>query len=184
MNKVDASKVFKLSFGSSLAIFIAYLFKLQYAMVAGVITLLVVKDTKKETIKGAMGKLLGFVLCIVFSYLCFNILGYKLLSFSFYILVIISTCFILNIRDVIAMCVVISSHFFLQESMSIYWILNETGLFIIGAGIGIIINMFMISNLDKIYIGQEKLQDQVSLILIDIANIYVIQTKIFHLIII
>lgn len=171
MNKVDASKVFKLSFGSSLAIFIANLFQLQYAMVAGVITLLVVKDTKKETIKGAMGKLLGFVLCIVFSYLCFNFLGYKLLSFSFYILVIISTCFILNIRDVIAMCVVISSHFFLQESMSIYWILNETGLFIIGAGIGIIINMFMISNLDKIYIGQEKLQDQVSLILIDIANI-------------
>ena len=55
MNKVDASKVFKLSFGSSLAIFIAYLFKLQYAMVAGVITLLVVKDTKEETIKGAMG---------------------------------------------------------------------------------------------------------------------------------
>ena len=114
MNKVDASKVFKLSFGSSLAIFIAYLFQLQYAMVAGVITLLVVKDTKKETIKGAMGKLLGFVLCIVFSYLCFNFLGYKLLSFSFYILVIISTCFILTIRDVLAMCVVISSHFFLQ----------------------------------------------------------------------
>ena len=82
MNKVDASKVFKLSFGSSLAIFIAYLFKLQYAMVAGVITLLVVTDTKKETIKGAMGKLLGFVLCIAFSYLCFNFLGYKLLSFS------------------------------------------------------------------------------------------------------
>lgn len=171
MNKTDALKILKLSLGSSLAIFIASLFQLQYSMVAGVITLLVVKDTKKETIKGALSKLLGFILCTAYSYICFNLLGYNLLSFSFYILIIISTCFILKIRDVIAMCVVISSHYLLQQSMSLYWIINETGLFIIGAGIGIIINMFMISNIDKIYIGQQKLQKQVSLILVDIAEI-------------
>ena len=170
MNKIDISKILKLSLGSSLAIFIAYFFQLQYAMVAGVITLLVVKDTKKETIKGAMGKLLGFILCTFYSYLCFNFLGYNLWSFSLYILIIISTCFVLNIRYVIAMCVVISSHYLLQESMSIYWILNETGLFIIGAGIGIIINMFMFSNKEHIYEGQQKLQKQVSLILVEISE--------------
>lgn len=170
MNKIDISKILKLSLGSSLAIFIAYFFQLQYAMVAGVITLLVVKDTKKETIKGALGKLLGFILCTLYSYLCFNFLGYNLWSFSFYILIIISTCFVLNIRYVIAMCVVISSHYLLQESMSIYWILNETGLFIIGAGIGIIINMFMFSNKEHIYEGQQKLQKQVSLILVEISE--------------
>ena len=170
MNKIDISKILKLSLGSSLAIFIAYFFQLQYAMVAGVITLLVVKDTKKETIKGALGKLLGFILCTLYSYLCFNFLGYNLWSFSLYILIIISTCFVLNIRYVIAMCVVISSHYLLQESMSIYWILNETGLFIIGAGIGIIINMFMFSNKDHIYEGQQKLQKQVSLILVEISE--------------
>ena len=170
MNKIDISKILKLSLGSSLAIFIAYFFQLQYAMVAGVITLLVVKDTKKETIKGAMGKLLGFILCTLYSYLCFNFLGYNLWSFSLYILIIISTCFVLNIRYVIAMCVVISSHYLLQESMSIYWILNETGLFIIGAGIGIIINMFMFSNKEHIYEGQQKLQNQVSLILVEISE--------------
>ena len=170
MNKIDISKILKLSLGSSLAIFIAYFFQLQYAMVAGVITLLVVKDTKKETIKGAMGKLLGFILCTLYSYLCFNFLGYNLWSFSLYILIIISTCFVLNIRYVIAMCVVISSHYLLQESMSIYWVLNETGLFIIGAGIGIIINMFMFSNKEHIYEGQQKLQKQVSLILVEISE--------------
>ena len=170
MNKIDISKILKLSLGSSLAIFIAYFFQLQYAMVAGVITLLVVKDTKKETIKGAMRKLLGFILCTLYSYLCFNFLGYNLWSFSLYILIIISTCFVLNIRYVIAMCVVISSHYLLQESMSIYWILNETGLFIIGAGIGIIINMFMFSNKEHIYEGQQKLQKQVSLILVEISE--------------
>lgn len=171
MNKTDAVKVLKLSLGSILAIIIASFFKLQYSTVAGVITLLVVKDTKKETLKGAFGKLFGFVLCTVYSYICFNLLGYNLFAFSLYILIIIGTCFVLNIRYVIAMCVVISSHYLLQSSMSIYWILNETGLFIIGAGIGIIINMYMPSNFNKIYLGQQKLQEQVSLILMDIADI-------------
>ena len=171
LNKTDAVKVLKLSLGSILAIIIASFFKLQYSTVAGVITLLVVKDTKKETLKGAFGKLFGFVLCTVYSYICFNLLGYNLFAFSLYILIIIGTCFVLNIRYVIAMCVVISSHYLLQSSMSIYWILNETGLFIIGAGIGIIINMYMPSNFHKIYLGQQKLQEQVSLILMDIADI-------------
>ena len=171
LNKTDAVKVLKLSLGSILAIIIASFFKLQYSTVAGVITLLVVKDTKKETLKGAFGKLFGFVLCTVYSYICFNLLGYNLFAFSLYILIIIGTCFVLNIRYVIAMCVVISSHYLLQSSMSIYWILNEKGLFIIGAGIGIIINMYMPSNFHKIYLGQQKLQEQVSLILMDIADI-------------
>lgn len=177
LNKTDAFKILKLSLGSSLAIFIASIFNLQYSIVAGVITLLVVKDTKRETVVDAIGKFLGFVICTVYSYLCFNILGFNLYSFSIYILLIISTCFILKIRYVIAMCVVISSHYLLQESMSLYWILNETGLFIIGAGIGIIINMFMLSNIEQIYNGQERLQKEVSTILIDIASTIVNPNK-------
>lgn len=173
MNKTDAIKVIKLSFGSILAIIIASLFNLQYSIVAGVITLLVVKDTKKETLAGALSKLFGFILCTIYSYVCFRLLGYNLFAFSLYIFITIGTCFSLKISNVIAMCVVIASHYLLQGSMSIYWILNETGLFIIGAGIGIIINMFMPSNFHKIYFGQQKLQEQVSLILIDISNIII-----------
>lgn len=171
MSKTDAVKVIKLSFGSIFAIIIASLFELQYSIVAGVITLLVVKDTKKETLKGALSKLFGFILCTVYSYICFRLFGYNLFAFSLYILITITTCFALKITDVIAMCVVIASHYLLQGSMSTYWILNETGLFIIGAGIGIVINMYMPSNFHKIHMGQQKLQEQVSLILMDIANI-------------
>ena len=166
MNKTDAFKILKLSLGSSLAIFIASLFKLQYATVAGIITLLVVKDTKKETLSGAFGKLFGFLLCTLYAFICFQFLGYSLFSF-----------FILKIRYVIPMCVVIASHYLLQESMSIQLILNETALFIIGASIGIIINMFMPSNIEKIYIGQEKLQKEVSGILRDLAKIILDPTQ-------
>ena len=67
MNKTNALKIVKLSLGSSLAIFIAWLLKLEYSTVAGVITLLTVKNTKKETLKGTLGKIYGFIICTIFS---------------------------------------------------------------------------------------------------------------------
>lgn len=173
MNKINLLKIIKLSLGSIIAIFIASLLKLEYSMVAGVIVLLTVKNTKKETLKGIIGKIYGFILCTIFSYLCFNILGYHLASFAIFIFIIIYICFLLNIQDVIAMCVVISSHYFLQKDMSLGWILNETGIFIIGAGIGAVVNMYMPTNIHKIYEGQKKLQEEVSTVLISIADVIV-----------
>lgn len=170
MNKINLLKILKLSFGSSLAIFIAWLLNLQYSTVAGVIVLLTVKNTKKETIKGVVGKIYGFILCSAFAYLCFNIIGYNLISFSIFIFIVISVCFLLKIQDVIAMCVVIGSHYFLQGEISLRWILNEAGIFTIGTGIGVIINMYIPSNINKIYKGQIKLQEEVSTVLIDIAD--------------
>ena len=173
LNKVNLLKIIKLSLGASLAIFIAWLLKLEYSMVAGVIVLLTIKNTKKETLKGIIGKIYGFILCTIFSYLCFYILGYHLTSFSIFIFVIIYLCFLLEIQDVIAMCVVISSHYFLQGEISFKWILNEAGIFTIGAGIGVIINMYIPTNINKIYEGQKKLQKEVSTVLIDIADFIV-----------
>ena len=71
------------------------------------------------------------------------------------------------------MCVVISSHYFLQGEISFKWILNEAGIFTIGAGIGVIINMYIPTNINKIYEGQKKLQKEVSTVLIDIADFIV-----------
>lgn len=173
MDKINALKVIKLSIGCSLAIFIAWLLNLEYSTVAGVIVLLTVKNTKKETLKGTIGKIYGFLLCTIFSYLCFNILGYHLTSFSIFIFIIITLCFLFKIQDVIAMCVVIGSHYYLQGEVSLSWILNEAGIFVIGAGIGVIINMYIPTNIHKIYEGQKKLQEEVSTVLIDIADLIV-----------
>ncbi len=156
MNNINSLKVIKLSLGCSLAIFIAWLLKLEYSMVAGVIVLLTVKDTKRETLKGSIGKVYGFLLCTIFSYLCFNILGYNLISFSVFIFIIIPLCFLLNIQDVIAMCVVIASHYFLQGETSIKWILNEAGIFAVGTGIGVLINMYIPTNIHKIHEVQKS----------------------------
>lgn len=69
MNNINSLKVIKLSLGCSLAIFIAWLLKLEYSMVAGVIVLLTVKDTKRETLKGSIGKIYGFLYVLFFIFM-------------------------------------------------------------------------------------------------------------------
>ncbi|MGL6106216.1 aromatic acid exporter family protein [Romboutsia sp.] len=171
LNKSNALKIIKLALGSSLATFIAGLLNLEYAMFAGIITLLTVKNTKKETLKVALGKVYGFLLCTLFSYLCFNTLGFNLVSFSVYTFIIITFCFILDIQYVMAMCLVISSHYLLQGNVSFDMIINESLLFTIGASMGVIMNMYIPSNIDKIYNGQLKLQEEIRVILLDISNL-------------
>lgn len=171
LNSNNTLKIIKLSIGSSLAVLIAWLLNLEYSMFAGIITLLTVKNTRKETLKAALGKVFGFILCTTFSYLCFNLLGFNLFSFSIYTFIIITCCFIFDIQYVMAMCLVISSHYLLQGSVSLSMVINESLLFIIGASIGVVINMYIPSNIDKIYILQIKLQEEISSILLDISNL-------------
>ena len=83
----------------------------------------------------------------------------------------------INIQDVIAMCVVIASHYYLQGETSIKWILNEAGIFAVGTGIGVLINMYIPTNIHKIHEVQKKLQEEVSIVLIDIAAIIVNPNK-------
>ena len=85
MNKTNALKIVKLSLGSSLAIFIAWLLKLEYSTVAGVITLLTVKNTKKETLKGTLGKIMVLLSARYFHIYVLILLGiiYILSQFTF-----------------------------------------------------------------------------------------------------
>ena len=62
LNSNNTLKIIKLSIGSSLAVLIAWLLNLEYSMFAGIITLLTVKNTRKETLKAALGKVFGFIL--------------------------------------------------------------------------------------------------------------------------
>ncbi len=66
MNNINSLKVIKLSLGCSLAIFIAWLLKLEYSMVAGVIVLLTVKDTKEKLLKAPLERFMVFFYVLFF----------------------------------------------------------------------------------------------------------------------
>ena len=72
-------KLFKIAVGSAAAIFLADLLGLSYSTSAGIITLLTIQDTSRETIVISAKRIGAFLVATVLSYAVFHLLGYNVL---------------------------------------------------------------------------------------------------------
>ena len=77
--KPDYIKVLKIAAGAGMAMALAEGLGLNYAASAGVITLLSIQDTKKETIRVMVRRLFSFGLALAFSFACFSVFGLSLI---------------------------------------------------------------------------------------------------------
>ena len=70
-----ALKVLKIAVGSCMAVAIAQVLDLQYAASAGIVTLLSVQDTRRDTIQLAAERFFSFLLSVLLVFLCFRYIG-------------------------------------------------------------------------------------------------------------
>ena len=68
-------KALKIAIGSSMAVVVAQFFQLQYATSAGIIALLTVQNTRKDTIQLTLERLLSFILCVALIFVCIHYIG-------------------------------------------------------------------------------------------------------------
>ena len=73
----------KAGIGSAIAIIVAQSLGLLYSPSAGIITLLTLQNTKKETIVIAVKRILSFILATVIAFLSFETMGYHSIAFEF-----------------------------------------------------------------------------------------------------
>ena len=66
------------------AILIAYELELEFAMSAGIVAILTIQPTKKETIRVAMGRLCAFLAALIIAYGSFCIFGYTVVAFLYF----------------------------------------------------------------------------------------------------
>lgn len=162
---------FKTGIGSAIAILIANKLGLAYSASAGIITLLTIQNTKKETIFVALRRILAFLVAVGIAYVIFSIVGYTSIAFGGFVFVFVALCNILGLQDGISMNAVLTTHFLIEQKMDIPFLINETSLLIIGMGIGIIINLFMPRNKHKILEEKKRLEGQIKNTLRGIADI-------------
>lgn len=143
-------KILKIAMGASLAIIIANILGLEYSTSAGIITLLTIQDTKKETLIVTLKRLISFFVSLLISLILFQSISYHPVIFGVYLLFFIGVCYLFQMEDGIAMSAVLTTHFLVERSMSFYWIRNEILLMLIGISIGIILNLYMPRNLKYI----------------------------------
>lgn len=150
----------KVGIGSAIAIIIAETLGLMYSPSAGIITLLTVQNTRKETLLVASKRIISFLMAVIISYIMFSNLGYNPWVFGGFVLVFVALSYLFNIKDGISMNAVLMTHFLIEKRIDWQMFVNEAMILGIGMGIGIIINLIMPNYRKKILLKQHILEEE------------------------
>lgn len=141
--KQPLRKSIKIALAALAAIALAGELGLTYSATAGIITILSIQNTKRETIRSARNRGMAFVCALLLAAVCFGGLGYTLPAFAAYLFLFALVCLRLSWGEAIAMDSVLVSHFLLEGNMAPELLLNEILLFLIGTGFGIAVNLHL-----------------------------------------
>lgn len=132
------------------AILLAQVLQLEFAISAGIVAILTIQPTKRETISTALGRLYAFVAAMVIAFFSFGLLGFTAQAFFLYLSVFIVVCQIFKWYSAMAMNSVLISHFITLGSMTLETVANEVLIFVIGVGMGILANLYLRKRVDYI----------------------------------
>jgi uncharacterized membrane protein YgaE (UPF0421/DUF939 family) len=138
----------KISLAAIIATIIAVLFNLQFAVAAGIVAILSVAFTKKETIQTAWNRFIAFIVALIICAICFYTIGFNNIGFFAYIIIYVVICQFMGWNSAMAMDSVLISHFLTFKSMNAEALINEIALFVIGVGVGIIANICLHKDAD------------------------------------
>ena len=159
------SNTVKITVAAVLAILCAQALKLDFAVSAGIVAILSVQPTKKETLRTALARLLAFAVALVISITLLNFLGFTVPVFFLYLLLFILVCQWRKWISAMAMDSVLISHFLSFGKTGLPEINNEVLLFLLGVGFGILVNLLLHKKTDYIEELKNKTDEQIKLAL-------------------
>jgi|AKYZ01.1.fsa_nt_gi Predicted membrane protein len=162
--------VIKIIIGSVFAIIVAQALQIEYSLSAGVVTLLTIQDTKKATLSITKKRYIAFVIAMIVVYISFSSLGFTIFSLFVFLTIFTSLSFLFQIQDGLSICVVLMTHFYMQQSVEIFWFINATSLMILGTSIGVLSNLYMPSISHRIKEKQISIESQMRAILKHFSN--------------
>jgi len=165
----NLNKVSKIAIGSTISILLASAVGLEYSISAGIITLLTIQDTKKETIYVSLKRVASFIIAALLAFILFGGFGFTTINFGIFLFLFVGICSIANLQDGISMNSVLATHYILSGRIDITMIANEFALLLIGASIGTLINLIMPDNKNVIKQIQKEIEEDLRKILFRMA---------------
>lgn len=178
--KLNIIKVLKIAVGSGISIFLAIELGLRNSTSAGIITLLSIQDTKRETLKISIKRIFAFFIALTVAYSCFLILGYHVFSLSIFLIIFVPICHLLSFHNAISISTVLITHFLNAKSMDLFWVKNELCLLFIGTGIGILMNLYIPNKIEMIRADQLDIENDMKKILYKISALLLQDSKTDH----
>lgn len=153
------------------AILVAEALDLEFAVSAGIVAILTIQPTKKETIRTAVGRLCAFVVALLIALLSFECIGYTTEAFFVYLAIFVFICQYFRWYSAMAMNSVLISHFLTFTHMEVAAVMNEVLIFAVGVGIGIAANLHLRKQIWYI----EKMKEQTDAQIRDILHRMAVQ---------
>lgn len=163
-------RTIKTAVASVLAMALASALNLQYATAAGVIAILSLGNTKKDSLLTGLGRVGSLAIATVIAFGCFSLLGYHPLAFGVYLLVFIPVVVRWRLTDGIVVNSVLVTHYLLEKSFAWPLIANEFLLMIIGVGFALLLNSYMPNRLQQLKAEQQVVEDMFRKTLWDFAK--------------
>ncbi len=161
----DLFSAVKIASGCVVSILITTYMGLKYSMTAGLITILSIQNTKAETISTALKRLGAYFAAMIISVVCFKIIGFNVWAFGAYIFLFVIVCYKLDWKSAIVPISVLVTHLLTEKSVGPNLIMNEFLLFLVGAGIGVILNLHLRRSRIKMQGKRQILDNEIKSIL-------------------
>lgn len=156
-------RTIKTAIGVVIAVTIAKWLGLKYGISAGIIVILSIQSTKRQSVKIAVKRIEACVLALFISWVIFNLFGFYDSVFGLFLLLFIPLTARLNLTEGIVVSSVLVSHLLVERAANIFWIKNELILMGVGVGVALFMNLYIPSiegriKEDQIYI-EEKIRE-------------------------
>ncbi len=159
---INASKIVA---AAVVSVMLAIALKLEFPVSAGIVAILSVQPTKKETIKTGLSRFYAFLAALAISFACYRLLGFTVAAFFLYLFFFIFLCHICEWHSAMAMDSVLISHFLSFGRMGFFELKNEVILFVIGVGTGVLMNIFLRKKVAYIEKLKENADEQIKNVL-------------------
>lgn len=163
-------RTFKIGLAAFIAILVADFVGLSYSVSAGIIAILSVLDTNKSSWLTAFQRVISTILALGTAAVLFYFLGFETHVFAIYLLIYVPLAYKLGVESGVAPCSVLVTHLLLEESVAWSGISNELLLMLIGAGIAILVNLYMPSNESSILALMNTSDNKMKHILVDMSD--------------
>lgn len=150
---------------SAAAILLAVLLGAENYISAGIIAILTIQPTKRETLKTAVIRLVAFICALLIAAVTFNLIGYNVYGFIAYLVLYIALCVKFKWISAMAVNSVLISHFISFGNMGLPALGNEALIFFLGVGMGILVNLRITGQKRKVEDLKNKADEQIRNIL-------------------
>jgi len=128
---------------ATIALAIANELNLQFSTVAAVIAILSIQDTRKKALIVGKNRIIACTVAIFLSVIIYKYIGQNPMTFALFLIIFIPFTSKINISEGMVPAVVLSTHILVTDEISLYLIVNELLIMIIGVGIASIANLYM-----------------------------------------